>query len=230
MKAEISKGIGVLLMGCLLSACATHLRPAPEAREVVAGPGVGAEESAKDVHVEVRVQAWGWSPSRLDRHMTPALVKIENESDHPLRIRYEDFVLVDASERRYAALPPFDIDEEVNEPIRPAYGYHGFRVAPHLGYYYPYGPAYRGAFAYPGVYYGDYYTVMEDIQLPTTDMLSHALPEGVVEPDGRVAGFLYFEKVEEPEAESAKVYFRFSLVDAKSGERFGSIEIPFQVD
>ncbi len=43
-----------------------------------------------------------------------------------------------------------------------------------------------------------------------------------------MAGFLYFEKVEEPA--EGQVDLHFTLVDADSREVFGEIEIPFQVE
>jgi hypothetical protein len=54
-------------------------------------------------------------------------------------------------------------------------------------------------------------------------MLQRALPEGVVEPGGRVGGFLYFQRLEGP----GPFTFSVDLVDAKTGERLGVITIPF---
>lgn len=191
---------GVLLAGV---GCATHLRPAPEATIVPTGRGEGAE-------------------------LTPILVKIENESRTPLRVRYEEFALVDAEGRRWAALPPFDMEGAVNEPVRSAYGSYGYHVAPHLYRVYPHMSYYHGPFAYDPIYYYDYYPRMFDVQLPTTDMLAHALPEGVLDPGGRVSGFLYFERVEDPA--QGRVDFRFDLVDAAAEKEIGRIEIPFVAD
>jgi hypothetical protein len=54
-------------------------------------------------------------------------------------------------------------------------------------------------------------------------MLDRALPDGVVEPGGRVGGFLYFQRLERP----GPFTFSVDLVDAKTGQRFGAITIPF---
>jgi hypothetical protein len=208
-------------------ATATELRPAPEA-ERTAGRGLGATAQDAGVEVEARVHAWAWEPSRLETELTPVLVQIVNGSVRPLRVRLGDFALVDGAGRSHAALPPYDIEAEVAEPIEGyAHGAVGFRVAPYLGTFYPRSAAYS-AFAYDPLYYSSYYPLMSELELPTADMLAHALPEGVVEPGGRVAGFLYFELVEEPAQDAVR--FRFALFDATSDERFGQVEIPFRAE
>jgi hypothetical protein len=57
-------------------------------------------------------------------------------------------------------------------------------------------------------------------------MLEQALPEGVVESDGSVSGFLYFPAVGKREEQ---VTFEMKLVDAKTAETFGTARIPFLV-
>jgi hypothetical protein len=192
------------------------------------GPGSGAEATQAGVRVEARADAWGWSPRRLEREVTPMLVKIRNDSSHELRVRYEEFALVDVTGRRWAALPPFDTEGSVREPVPAAYSSYGFHVAPYLSTHYPYASRYPGSFAFNRSYYADYYPHFAEVQLPTTDMLTHALPEGVLDPGGRTAGFVYFERVEDPHDD--EVAFHFDLVDAKTQERFGRVEIPFMLE
>jgi hypothetical protein len=55
-------------------------------------------------------------------------------------------------------------------------------------------------------------------------MLAKAIPEGVIEANGRLTGFLYFQQVQ-----GDTVTFTMELVDAKTGESFGHIQIPFVV-
>lgn len=204
-------------------ACATELRPAPEAT-TAPGPGEGAVARDAGVEVEARVKAWRWAPLGLDSELTPVLVEIDNGSEHPLRLRYEDLSLVDGSGRSYAALPPFDIDTEVTMPVRHAYGLRGFHVASHLGPYYPDAAVYP--FVRYGPYYESYYPSLSRIELPTAEMVIRALPEGVIDPDGGVAGFVYFEHVEDPA--EGRVDFRFRLVDAETKQGFGEVGIPFR--
>src|SRR6267378_2513467 len=60
---------------------------------------------------------------------------------------------------------------------------------------------------------------------PTQDMHSEALPEGVVEDGGSVAGVVYFESVIGRES---AVELEMTLVDSSDGQTFGGIAIPFQ--
>jgi hypothetical protein len=64
-------------------------------------------------------------------------------------------------------------------------------------------------------------------RLPTEDMLSKALPEGVLQEGGKVAGFVYFRSVT---AREPKVEFEMTLADASDGQTFASVAIPFQSD
>ena len=86
-------------------------------------------------------------------------------------------------------------------------------------------PYYSAVYSTMGVYdpyyYDAYETYYADIDLPTPEMLQHALPEGVVDPGGSVTGFIYFEDVSD---DVPRVEFRGQLVDASTGT------IPFAVE
>lgn len=71
----------------------------------------------------------------------------------------------------------------------------GFRYAPYLSPYFIGAPIYGGRFATNPLYWDRYEPVMKTVSLPTVDMLRKALPEGVLEPGGRLDGFVYFEGV-----------------------------------
>jgi hypothetical protein len=58
-------------------------------------------------------------------------------------------------------------------------------------------------------------------------MLRRALPEGTLEDGGALDGFLYFQDVGEREG---RVTLEARLVDARTGEQFGTLSIPFQVE
>jgi hypothetical protein len=109
------------------------------------------------------------------------------------------------------------------EPLEPAFDAEGYDVSP------TYGPIWRGLEAWAGPFdadplYYDTYLAQWPVNLPTEDMLEHALPEGVLKEDGEVAGFLFFQDVP---AGMEAVRFQFDLVDAKTGQQFGSVSIPF---
>ncbi len=53
-----------------------------------------------------------------------------------------------------------------------------------------------------------------------------ALPQGVLDKDGIVSGFLYFEKVD---SDAGRVDFIYELTNAVTGEDRGKIIIPYLV-
>jgi len=84
---------------------------------------------------------------------------------------------------------------------------------------------YGGAFPFDRGYYGEYYGQFlgfGHIELPTGDMIQQAAPEGVLEPGGRISGFVYFERV----FDVVRVAFVAQLV-AVGGQDLGTIQIPF---
>jgi hypothetical protein len=58
-------------------------------------------------------------------------------------------------------------------------------------------------------------------------MRRRVLPEGVLEPGGRVSGFLYFEKLD---GDPQGVRLVTELVNARNGRRFATSRIPFRVE
>jgi hypothetical protein len=220
----------VIAAAALVAAACTgpELRPAPEATPaLLRGEAAVAEDGG--VQVAASTRAWQGRPVALETELTPVLVDILNRSRRPLRIGYEAFQFISEPGTSYAALPPYRIQTEVARPVsggRPYYPYTGFGGAPYLREYYPRLEIYDGPFAFSDHDYGANSTIWSryrSVELPTEDMLDRALPEGVVEPGGRVGGFLYFQRLGGP----GPFTFSFDLVDAKAGERFGVITIPF---
>ncbi len=220
--------LSLALIAGVAGACAARpdIEPAPGAQPAPPGPGKGAMATSRGVTVIARSDAWSGFPERLDE-VTPVQVTIENDSDVPIRIRYERFALVAPTGQSYAAIPPFDVRGEETEPIDRYVD--GFYVAPHLTRYYPGIPIYEGYYpsAYP--YYDRYYPQFLEIQLPTGDMIQKALPEGVLMPGSRITGFLYFENVD---SDVPVVDFTMQLVESVNGDgrAFGVVRIPFQVE
>jgi hypothetical protein len=58
-------------------------------------------------------------------------------------------------------------------------------------------------------------------------MIQKALPEGVLDPGGRVTGYPYFQNVKK---DVGMVELTNELVNAKDGEIFGVVRIPFKVE
>jgi len=208
------------LGGCARQA---ELVPMPGVGALPAPPGRAAAEEAGIV-LEAEPDAWRGIPSNLEEEVTPLLVTLTNDGDTPLRIRYNDFVLRGVGGQEYRALPPFDVRETVTLSIREA-RFNGFAVAPYLSPYYPGIRAYGDPSLFDDIYYSRYYPAFVRVNLPTGDMIQQALPEGVLEPGGRVAGFLYFEEVDE----DARQVDLIQTLRTPDGDAFGEIVIPFQV-
>ncbi|HSK17668.1 MAG TPA: hypothetical protein VK912_00900 [Longimicrobiales bacterium] len=204
------------------------LAPAPTAQPAPPGPGSGAVATEAGVTVEARAGAWRGQPRNLEAESIPLLVEITNDSEHPLRLRYSDLMLVASNGETYHAIPPFRVEGTVAQSVDvPAYSATGFRVAPYLSRYYPRYSRVTRAFVFDPLYYDTYVPALVQIELPTADMISMALPEGVLDPAGRITGFLYFEDVEDLDITS--VDFTVNLVNADSGTQFGTVRLPFIV-
>ena len=226
----------LLLCGCASAA----LSPSPDAQPVPGLPG-GTQADVAGVRVVAEVDAWPGDHRVLGR-VQPVRVTIENRAAVAVRVRYDDFVLVAANGRRYPALPPVRVEGELFSPMlsmgfspvgTPGFTYQRFYLAPYFAPLYPGVPVYRRRYLFydPG-YYAFWYTDFTRAVRPSVEVLAMALPEGVIEHDGRVTGFLYFRTVD-PDA--ASVTFRARIVsiadDAATlgGTVLGEAAIPFAV-
>ena len=213
-------------------ACALALAGAPVLPFATSAQAAQASSAAQDAGISVRSLSIGrWSgPAKVTRHLTPLKVRIENRGDRPIALEYIRFRLVGSDGASFRALPLFRLEGTGSAiTVRDAFGVRdrkfeasGFTIA----------PAY--ASVYPGAEFADTAVVKDTGQyalydyydgkpLPTTGMRRRALPEGILIPGGYVEGFLYFEEVKR----SAKpVMLHFDLVDPRTGEALGKIEVP----
>ncbi|MCO6432081.1 MAG: hypothetical protein J5J00_14575 [Deltaproteobacteria bacterium] len=192
---------------------------------------------AKKGGVQVRAVHVSWpGPFPIERHVTPLKVRLINESGAPLNVQYENISLVNEKGAVYHALPPFKIEGEVST-LTESYAYHPFYEP---GFYfdryyvhYPYSAVYPTIpvapynyhFGYPLFRY-PWHTVVWRADLPTPDMLAGAIPEGVLDHEGSVAGFLYFEKVN---YDDKTVNLKMDLKNAENSETAVSLTLPFKV-
>lgn len=246
-----------LLVGSAACIPEAELRPLPPAR-TLAKDETAAMVEESGVRLLADGDAWRGSPSDLEQSLTPVAVRLENHSGRPLSVKYEHFELVGGSRFHYAAVPPMSLSGALSR-LEPASGTGGAGVGlgvqsggwwglglgwgwswgwnrpyawgPGPGWYDPiWGPYYPG----PGLgwydpFWGPYYPGPYGYYrepLPTRDMLSNALPEGTLEEGGMTTGFLYFQGVAHRED---VVTLQARLVDARTHETFGALEIPFQV-
>lgn len=210
----------------LTSSCthAPQLKPGPSAARAPGNPNAGFADVA-GVRVLVAGDAWQGDPGNLADVFTPVHIAVENGSGKSVRISYADFALTSASGFRYAAIPPLAARGVVSQfAPSPRFYADGFFIAEHYGPYYPRYPRWVYPFPYDPWYFDRYYSWPEP--LPTPDMLAHALPEGVIQDRGRVAGFLYFQSVVQREPQVA---FEMNVVEAPGGQALGRVSIPFVV-
>lgn len=228
----ISIALTLMAGAGLLAGCATDLQPAPRAL-AAAGLEDAAYSTVNDVRIVAQASEWPGSEP-IKQQVTPLRVVIENNSDKPLRVAYNEFTLVTQEGETYSALPLYRIEGTVEEaetvgaytPITdPGFIYSDFVIAPYLDGFYPGIGTVAGPFYYDPLYYDTNYTYWDKTALPTPAMRVLALPEGVVNSGGRVEGWLYFEEVYDAE----EVVFRADLVNSRTGDEFGEVRIPFEV-
>lgn len=214
------------LVGCASS----DLKPAPAADEV-AGVDEAAVDTVNNVRVVVESSAWE-GEGEVARQLTPLEVRVENDSEMPLYIRYQQFSLVGPEGQHYSALPPIAARQDIEQNVAaapmatPTFGYDNFFVSPAYSYAYTGMPVWRDDLGFDPFYYDTYYPVYQDLGVSTPELRSRALPEGVVGAGGEVEGFIYFEHVG---ADMPRVEFRGELVNADTGRAVGTVTIPFVV-
>ena len=169
---------------------------------------------------------WRGNPEVL-ASVTPVRVTIRNNGGTPVTVRYSDFQL-NGQGRRYAAVPPADIQGAIAERPRGADEPERFYYDPErfLGTQWS-DPYYEDRF-YQGKYFGQWQETghPREVRLPTPEMLQAVLPEGVVESGDAVSGFLYFQKVDPQEK---RVDLSYRVPNPGPGAAFGTINVPLVV-
>ena len=219
-------GVTSCAAAVLFAACAPapRLVPAPGAQ-----PSPEIRGGAAAVYAGVRMSAsadrWVGEPRDLGREVTPVLVRVENDGATPVVIRYASFEFRHPDGENFEAIPPFNIDATVIEPVDVmAYPTSRFHFAPYLRRYYGFYGPFWDPFYFDRGWYVDRYTAWRRVELPTADMVRLALPEGVLEPGGVVMGFVYFEHIPH-EPEQVTLYLNLVTPD---GDSIGRVQIPFE--
>lgn len=231
----LALGLG-LMVGCASSPLEAEIPKEVEGKTT-------AQEKPDDVivnevaGVKVKASVEDWDGDReVFKHVTPVRLEIENASGMQLRVSFQDIELQAADGSTYQALPLYHISGTVTKPVvvadwdySPTYQ-KGFYVAPYAAPFYE-GDymIYEGHYDYEPGYYDTYYRYWAELPLPTPYMIQHSLPEGVMAEQGRVEGWVYFEKVPEDD-DLEPVFLSVALVKAEGGERIGRIRLPFEID
>jgi len=216
----------IVFVAMLMTAggCTADLKPAMTADRV---PGLedAAATTAKGVTLQVQAGHWP-GPDNIKYEVTPLRIRIENNSGQPLRVRYNEFTLTASDGSSYSALPLIKI--KGNVMVAPEDFYHDkFTIAPYYSRYYPDIEPFTNRYEMDRPYYDSHILYWDDMGLPTPAMISRVIPEGVVADGGRLAGWLFFERVN---YKLDAVIFRADLVNADSGRKFAEARIPFRVE
>lgn len=213
-------------LGVLLAACGGPPRwePAVGAERAMSRSSAALVRQA-GITLVVDPEAWTKDPRRLASAVTVLHVRILNDGDEPVAIRYRDFRLVSELDEARRPLPPLALERARLAPSARAPRLHarGFRYAPYyldaVG-----GPTacWTAGMALDPYDYDRFSRWREG--LPTEPMVRRALPEGVLEPRGWVAGFLYFEPVAH---EARRVTLQADFQPPLGAERIASVAIPF---
>lgn len=163
-------------------------------------------------------------PSPAEGQVTAVRLVLENHGDEPVRLRYRELWLIEPDGRLRLALPPFVNGRAPPEGVRTAFGHTRFFVAPGYERVHTTLAAWSGPFQ-EDPYYGPTHFARWTPPLPTPEMVSRALPEGVLEPGGRLDGLVYFEGVS---ALSSEMTLVAELVNARTGGLMGTLHVPFQ--
>ena len=204
----------------VLEAC-VHQKVLEPAVGVPVAPGRRdvAEAAMDGVTITATGDSWKGDPPGLGSLFTPVRVAIENHSGRALRVTYRDFSLSGASGFQYPAIRPIRARGTLSAP-----GATSAAARPAYAEVYPAAEDWPGTLVYaPYEYHG--FDASWPEHLPTQDMLSRALPEGLLQDGGKVSGFVYFRSVTQRES---AVKLEMTLAEATDGQAFGHIAIPFQ--
>jgi hypothetical protein len=164
-------------------------------------------DEAETVAVDVVAESGAWPTDEpIEQGLLPIKVRIDNHTDRPLKLRYEDLALVGFSGDRYFALPIHNVllagtesGKKAKDKISvevPKFAQVSFRIAPSYSEIFPNSEAFPSHFDQNRTY-TEYHRSQWDPELkPTLEMFSRLLPEGVLGAGGYVSGFLYFQEVE----------------------------------
>ena len=150
-----------------------------------------AMKTENGVTVTVQASAWHGTPSDLGRYVTSLYVVIQNDTTSTLALVYEDVMLFDENRTQYNALT----SETVVKILQAAYqGTYVF--SPFFSFY---GSVFIGSgfFSYYPYYYPFYpwwdYPVY--YQVPLDDIFNQALMPGLINPNAKLQGFIYFQRI-----------------------------------
>lgn len=191
----------------LMAALPACTAPRLEVAAAPSAPSVTLAEAG--VRLVILPNTWRGNPTDLGQYYTPVEVRIENDRNDEIQIRYADYLAMDEAQNQYRAVAPAEVARAIFGgrrplPVSPAVvaAWAGDRplVRSVGGPWWP-SPVWRYRpwwswypFYYPYAY--PYYYPYYPYGWPPTggyDILALGLREGRILPGARVQGFLYLQ-------------------------------------
>jgi len=227
---RIALGVTLAVLG--LAGCA-HRQPMTSRDTAGAPPAASNVERGELAGVRLQVEPAGRQVKReAAGAVLPVRLSLWNNSGRPLRFRFEDLALVGRGEPLAALLPvPAGNDALGDErgiggagsAVEPTFQHQGFHVAAPYARYYAGLPAYNGPFDIDERYEGNHFAAWAAPSSP--EQLAQALPEGVIDDGGSISGIVYFAR---PPQYAGPLNLNAALVDARTGEHFGTVQLILQ--
>jgi hypothetical protein len=204
-----------------------HGKLVPAASGMVVPGAPGAAVSTVDgVRCSADVEAWEGRPGELPSFVTPVKVRISNSSGSPIRLLYEDFIMVGKSGQKYRPVPVLPIEPDASSTrLEPIYASTKFFVAARYHDVYQTLDAWPEPLARDESFYERQYRLWGH-ERPPLEVVRMGLPEGVLGDGGVVSGFLFFENPRHEDRVTFEAEF-----DKGDGEgTVAEVKIPFRIE
>lgn len=162
------------------SACSVKVVPLPTATAIVNPADNSLTEVHDGVAVTARLDQLSVQPYQLVDNLTSFHITIDNQTDKPVDVPADAFLLKDDGGRQYRTISPERVREIVSKDTVYLIPY------PYVGYYYLEDQeqgAFRQTMASSLPFYAEYHP---------QDIFTRALPTGSVLPRSKSAGVIYF--------------------------------------
>ncbi|MGQ0793395.1 MAG: hypothetical protein ACT4NX_04820 [Deltaproteobacteria bacterium] len=197
-----SELFAAVFIACILSGCATG-RLVPATGAAASGTG-SVSKTERGVTLTAVPSAWRGEPRNLSIYLTPVFIRIENQTEFDVSIRYEDVALFDESRTQFLAIAPDTVARIAESGVRRQYA---LRAYSSLGFGYGFGfsrfyrrgfsPFFYNSFSYDPFwrfpYYSDYSSYYSGDS--SADVIAEALVSGTIKPKSAAEGFVYLKKI-----------------------------------